>query len=72
VDRPSLGAGVVEMEFFIAHATKDGDLHVLPSFHFPTADEARSKILELRRTVEVNLEIVEIGRDSAVTLCSAA
>jgi hypothetical protein len=59
------------MEFFIAHATKDGDLNVLPSFHFPTADEARNS-LELRRAVDVNLEIVEIARDSAVRLCSAA
>jgi hypothetical protein len=48
------------MEFFIAHATKDGNLNVLPSFHFPTADEARSKIRELRRTVEADLQVIEI------------
>ena len=58
------------MEFFIAHKTEDGDLHVLSSFHFPTADEARNKILELRRAVEVDLQVIEV--DVRAPLCSAA
>ena len=48
------------MEFFLAHRTKEGALHVLPSFHFPTADLARDKILELRRLIEVDLQVVKV------------
>ena len=51
------------MEFFIAHRTKDGNLQILPSFHFPTADDARNKIVQLRRTVEADLQVVKIADD---------
>ena len=57
------------MEFFIAQRTKEGDLRPLSSFHFPTADEARNKILELRRLVEVDLQVIEVVN---VRLSSAA
>jgi len=61
------------MEFFLAHRTKEGTLHILPSFHFPTADLARDKILELRRLIEVDLQVVKIfKRRGSVSLCSAA
>ncbi len=62
------------MEFFLAHRTKEGTLHVLPSFHFPTAREAQNKILELRRLIEVDLQVIKVfnRRDSASPLCSAA
>jgi len=46
------------MEFFVAHRSKDGELHILPSFHFPTAEDARNKILELRRMVEADLQVI--------------
>jgi hypothetical protein len=46
------------MEFFVAHRSKDGELHILSSFHFPTAEDARNKILELRRMVEADLQVI--------------
>jgi hypothetical protein len=62
------------MEFFIAHRARDGNLQILPSFHFPTAEDARNKIVELRRTVEADLQVIETVdcRDAAAPLYSAA
>ena len=61
------------MEFFIAHRTKEGTLHVLPSFHFPTANEAQNKILQLRRLVEVDLQVVKVfNRSHSHSFRSAA
>jgi hypothetical protein len=61
------------MEFFIAHRTKEGNLHILSSFHFPTADLARNKIVELRRFIEVDLQVVKVYRRKATsTLISTA
>jgi len=48
-------------------------LHLLPSFHFPTADEARKKILELRRLIEVDLQVIKVfNRRDLASLSSAA
>jgi len=48
-------------------------LRVLPSFHFPTANKARDKIAELRRLIEVDLQVVKVSkRRDSVSLCSAA
>jgi hypothetical protein len=61
------------MEFFIAHRTKEGTLRILPSFHFPTADKARDKVLELRRLIEVDLQVVKVSkRRGSASLRSAA
>ena len=61
------------MEFFIAHRSKEGTLHLLPSFHFQTADEARKKILELRRLIEVDLQVIKVfNRRDLASLSSAA
>jgi len=54
------------MEFFLAYQASDGQVHVLPSFHFPTAEQAREKIAQLRRSIEVDFSIVLMdGRSAA-------
>jgi hypothetical protein len=61
------------MEFFIAYRSRNGEVNVLPSFHFPTADEARSKIAQLRKVVEIDLQVIRVVyRGDIATLCSAA
>ena len=53
------------MEFFLAYQASDGQICVLPSFHFPTAEQAREKIAQLRRSIEVDLRIVIMESRSA-------
>ena len=53
------------MEFFLAYRAGDGEVHVLPSFHFPTAEQAREKIAQLRRSIEVDFSIVMMDSRSA-------
>jgi len=69
-----LTAWSIAMEFFIAHRAKDGNLQILPSFHFPTLEDARNKIVELRRIVEADLQVIETVdcRNVAAPLYSAA
>jgi hypothetical protein len=49
------------MQFFLAYSTRNGEVHVLPSFHFPTAQEARDKIAQLRRAIDLKWRIVRIA-----------